>query len=96
MNSLFFDILDVCVMIYLDNIFIYSNDMSAHHWHVKEILKYFHKTSLYAKAEKYKFYSESVKYLEYILSPSSLTMSDNKVNIIHDCPEHNKSKNIQS
>ena len=58
--------------------------MSKHYWHVKEVLKYLYKAGLYAKAEKYEFHFESVEYLEYILSPSSLTMSDDKVKIIQD------------
>ena len=66
-------------MIYLDDILIYLNNMSKHHQHVKEILKHLHKTGLYAKAEKCKFHSKLVKYLEYILSPSSLIISDDKV-----------------
>ena len=76
--------MDVYVVIYLDNILIYSNNMSKHHWYVKEALKHLHKAGLYAKAEKCKFHSKSVEYLEYILSPSSLTMSNNKVKIIQD------------
>jgi len=84
MNDIFSDLLDVCVMIYLDDILIYSNNMSKHHWHMKEVLKCLHKASLYAKAEKCKFHSKSVEYLGYILSPSGLTMSDNKVKIIQD------------
>ena len=84
MNDIFFNLLDIYVMIYLDDIFIYSNNMSKYHWHIKKLLKYLHKAGLYAKAKKCKFYSESVEYLGYILSPSSLTMSDNKVKIIQD------------
>ena len=84
MNNIFFDLLDVCVMIYLDNILIYSNNMSKHHQHIKKVLKYLCKASLYAKAEKYEFYFESVEYLGYILSSSGLTMSNNKVKIIQD------------
>ena len=79
MNNVFSDLLDVCVIIYLDDILIYLNNMSEHHWHVKEVLKYLHKVGLYAKAEKCKFHSESVEYLGYILSSSGLTMSNNKV-----------------
>ena len=79
MNNIFSDLLDVCVMIYLDDILIYSNNMSEHHWHVKEVLKYLCKAGLYAKAKKCKFYSELVEYLEYILSLSGLTMSNDKV-----------------
>ena len=66
-------------MIYLDDILIYSNNMSEHHWYVKEVLKYLCKAGLYAKAKKCKFYSELVEYLEYILSLSGLTMSNDKV-----------------
>ena len=31
MNDIFSDLLDVYIMIYLDNILIYSNNMSEHH-----------------------------------------------------------------
>ena len=96
MNNIFSDILDVCVMIYLDDILIYSNNMSKHHQHVKEVLKCLYKAGLYAKAEKCEFHSESVEYLGYILSPSGLTMSDDKIKIIQDWPEPKKVKDIQS
>jgi len=95
MNNLFSNLLDVCVMIYLDDILIYSNNISKHHWHIKEALKYLHKASIYAKAEKCEFHFKSVEYLEYILSPSGFTMSNNKVKIIQDWPEPKKVKNIQ-
>jgi len=96
MNNIFSDLLDVCVVIYLDDILIYLNNMSEHHWHVKEVLKYLHKAGLYAKAEKCEFHSKSVEYLGYILSPSGLTMSNDKIKIIQDWPEPKKVKNIQS
>ena len=96
MNNIFSDLLDVYVMIYLDNILIYSNNMSEHHWHIKEVLKCFYKAGFYAKAEKCKFHSELVEYLGYILSPSGLTMSDDKIKIIQDWPKPKKVKNIQS
>ena len=96
MNNIFSNFLDVCVMIYLDDILIYLNNMSKHHQHVKEVLKHFHKASLYAKAEKCKFHSELVEYLGYILFPSGLTISNDKVKIIQDWPEPKKVKDIQS
>ena len=96
MNDIFSDLLDVCVVIYLDDILIYLNNMSEHHRHVEEVLKCLRKAGLYAKAEKCKFHSESVEYLEYILSPSGLTMSNNKVKIIQDWLEPKKVKDIQS
>jgi len=95
MNDIFSDLLDIYVMIYLDDILIYSNNISEHHRHVKEILKCFCKADLYVKIEKYKFHFKLTEYLEYIFSPSSLTMSDDKVKIIQDWPEPKKVKDIQ-
>ena len=42
------------------------------------------------------FHPESVEYLGYILSPSGLTMFNDKVKIIQDWPKPKKVKNIQS
>ena len=94
MNNIFSDLLDVCVVIYLDNILIYLNNMSKHHRHIKEVLKCLCKAGLYTKAEKYEFYSELVEYLGYILSPSGLIMFDDKVKIIQDGLEPKKVKDI--
>jgi len=96
MNDIFSDLLDICIMIYLDDILIYLNNISRHHQHIKEVLKCLYKAGLYAKVEKCEFHSKSVEYLGYILFPSGLTMSDNKVKIIQDWPEPKKAKNIQS
>ena len=71
-------------MIYIDDIIIYSNNMSKHHWYIKEVLKCLYKAGFYTKVEKCKFYSELVECLVYILSPFSLTMSNDKVKIIQD------------
>ena len=69
--------------------------MSEHHWYIKKVFKCLHKADLYVKAEKYKFHSELVEYLGYILSPSGLIMSNDKVKIIQDWLESEKVKNIQ-
>ena len=82
-------------MIYLNDILIYSNNMSEHYWHIKEVLKHLCKAGLYAKAKKCEFHSESVEYLGYILFSSSLTMSNNKVKIIQNWLESKKVKDIQ-
>jgi len=81
-------------MIYLDDILIYLNNMSEHHQHVKEVLKCLYKAGLYTKVEKCEFHFKLVEYLEYILSPSSLTMFNDKVKIIQDLLEPKKVKDI--
>jgi len=96
MNNVFSDLLDVYIVVYLNDILIYSDDITQHRSHVKEVLNRLQKAGLYVKAEKCEFYSDSVKYLDYVLSPSGLTMSDAKVKIIQEWPEPKKVKDIQS
>ena len=96
MNNMFSNLLDVCVVVYLDDILIYSDDIMQHRSHVKEVLKRLQKAGLYAKTEKYEFHLDSIEYLGYVLSPSGLTMSDAKVKTIQEWPEPKKVKNIQS
>ena len=96
MNDVFSNLLDVCVVVYLDDILIYSNDITQYWSHVKEVLNRLQKVRLYAKVEKCEFHSDSVEYLGYVLSPTGLTMSDTKVKTIQEWPEPKKVKNIQS
>jgi len=39
MNNMFSDLLDVCVVVYLDDILIYSNDITQHWSHVERVQK---------------------------------------------------------
>jgi len=95
-NTVFADMLDVCVVVYLDNILIYSEDMESHQQHIQEVLHRLRLHGLFAKPEKCEFHSDSVEYLGYHLSPDSLTMSPDKIQTISDWPEPRKVKDIQS
>ncbi|KAG6328072.1 hypothetical protein ID866_11016 [Astraeus odoratus] len=95
-NTIFTDMLDVCIVVYLDDILIYSGDKESHKQHVKEVLQHLRKHGLYAKLEKCEFHSDSVEYLGYHLSPEGLTMSQDKVKTIINWPEPCKVKDVQS
>ena len=87
MNDIFGDLLDVCMLVYLDNILIYSNSEEEHIWHIHEVLHRLQLHNLYARADKCFFHVQTVEYLGYILSPSGLTMAANKVQVFQDWPE---------
>ena len=95
-NEIFADMLDVCVVVYLDDILIYSDNPDDHRKHVKEVLRRLRKHRLYARADKCEFHKDSVEYLGYILSADGLTMSDDKVRTILEWPEPRKVRDIQS
>jgi transposase InsO family protein len=95
-NDIFADLLDVYVIVYLDDILVYSDDPSQHTAHVREVLRRLRANGLYANAEKCSFSVDTVEYLGFILSPSGLSMDPAKVQTIQDWPEPRKVKDIQS
>jgi RNase H-like domain found in reverse transcriptase/Reverse transcriptase (RNA-dependent DNA polymerase) len=96
LNGIFSDLLDVYVIIYLDDILIFSGNKDEHFRHVSEVLKRLRKHGLYANGKKCDFHSESVDYLGHIIGPNGLQMDPAKVKVIQDWPEPRKVKDIQS
>ena len=96
MNDIFSDLLDVCVIVYLDDILIYSEDMTQHKKHIKEVLRHLCKNRLYTAPAKCEFHKDSVEYLGFIISIDSLHIAQDKVQIILDWPEPRRVKDVQS
>ncbi len=95
-NDIFADMLDVSVVVYLDDILIYSDNPADHQEHICEVLRRLRANGLYCKGSKCEFHWDSVEYLGYILSPEGLRMSEDKVKAILDWPVPRKVKDIQS
>ena len=96
MNNIFVDMIDINVIVYLDNILVYSDSLTEHKLHIWEVLCRLHSNGLFTQADKCKFHVTSCKYLGYMLSCDGLTMAPSKVQIIQDWPEPRKVWNIQS
>jgi len=96
MNDIFANMLNISVIVYLDDILIYSDNMDDHWKHVQEVLHCLWHNDLYAKPEKCSFHTDSVDYLGFILSPEGLTMDQAKVKVIQDWPEPWRVKDVQS
>lgn len=96
MNDIFADLLDVYVIVYLDDILFYSDNIADHKKHIKEVLRRLCEHKLYARADKCEFHEDTVKYLGYILSPQGLTMDNSKIKTIQDWLEPRKIWDIQS
>ena len=90
MNDIFADMIDVSVVVYLDDILVYSDDPEQHSAHVREVLTQLWRNQLYARADKCEFHCNSCKYLGYMLSPDGLMMAQNKIQAIQDWPEPRK------
>jgi hypothetical protein len=60
-------IVDYFIVIYLDNIFIYSKPGEDHYIHVRIIIERLRKHKLYAKLSKYFFNIKEVEFLGFIM-----------------------------
>jgi hypothetical protein len=96
MNDIFHDLLDVCVVVYLDDILIYSNDLETHCSQVKDVLGRLRKYNLHARPEKSGFHMDSIEYLDVIISPNGISMDPEKVKVILDWPVPTSVKELQS
>ena len=96
MNEIFADLLDLYVVVYLDDILIFSSDPSQHSQHVREVLKRLKKHGLYCKAPKCEFSTESTEFLGYVCTPEGLKMDESKVQTIRDWLRPRNVRDIQS
>ncbi|KAH9244425.1 hypothetical protein BASA81_018177 [Batrachochytrium salamandrivorans] len=90
MNSLFRHMISKFVLVYLDDIVVYSDNLEDHKEHVRQVLQVLKDNNLFCKAEKCHFYQTEIKYLEYIISPNGTSMDPSKISAVQDWPASEK------
>ncbi|QRW25677.1 Retrotransposable element Tf2 protein [Rhizoctonia solani] len=95
MNKLFKDLLDKCVIIYLDDILIYSKDDAAHAKHVHKVLCWLMDNQLFCKASKCAFHVTSVEYLGIIVSDKGFSLDKLKIQAVQEWLVPTKVKEVQ-
>ena len=96
MNKVFSDLLNIFVVIYLDDILIYSNNLIDHKKHVKEVLRRLRDNGLYASSTKCIFHQEKIEFLGFVLGLDGLRMDESKVQTIQGWPTPHWMKDMQS
>jgi hypothetical protein len=77
-----FDYLDDFCTAYLDNIFIYSDNVLEYEAQIKKVLQRLRKTGLQADINKCEFNITSTKYLGFIISIDGIRTDPEKITII--------------
>jgi Reverse transcriptase (RNA-dependent DNA polymerase) len=68
MNEMFKSVLRRYVLVFFDDILIYSQTLKEHKLHVREVLKILKKKQLHAKMSKCEFGTTQIEYLGHIIS----------------------------
>ena len=87
--------MEKCVILYLDDILIYSKDVEEHHNQVRNVLQTLINNNLYAKLEKCEFDQNKVEFLGYILSGDGVSTDPKKIKSVEEWPRPENLKDVQ-
>ena len=84
MNRIFRPFLDRCVVVFIDDILIYSPTEEAHREHLRVVLSTLREHRLYAKYSKCAFWLREVKFLGHVVSKSGIAVDPSKIEAVTD------------
>ena len=84
------------VLVYLDDILVYSNSLEEHKAHLKEVLQLLKDKKLYAKLKKCEFFEEKAKFLGHIIGPEEIQTDPDKVSAIEKWPVPENAPQLRS
>jgi hypothetical protein len=87
MNDIFRPLLDKCVIVYLDDILVYSRTKKKHLEHLDQVLQLLRKNKLFGKLKKCDFFKSEVEFLGHLVSDQGLAVDPHKIDTIRDWPQ---------
>ncbi|QRV88083.1 Retrotransposable element Tf2 protein [Ceratobasidium sp. AG-Ba] len=96
MNHIFRHLLGVTVVVYMDDILIFSEKEEEHAEHVREVLRILRENNLYAKLAKCKFFVKKVIFLGLVITPEGISMEEEKIKAITEWNAPRKIKEVQA
>ena len=94
-NKLLAERLDLCVIVYLDDIVIYSMNREQHIEDVKWVLQRLKDNKLFINNDKCKWFTDSIDFLGFIVSPKGVQMQQDKIEAIQQWPAPKNVSEIQ-
>jgi hypothetical protein len=96
MNSVFMTELDKFIVVFIDDILIYSKNEKEHAEHLHIVLQRFKEHKLYAKFSKCEFWLDSVKFLGHTISSEGISVDPRKVQEVMDWQPPKSAHQIRS
>jgi hypothetical protein len=87
MNNILSKCLDKFVIVFIDDILIYSKDEKEHEEHLRIVLQILREHKLYAKLSKCEFYKDKIQYLGHVISKEGIAVDPDKIKAIMNWPE---------
>ncbi|CAJ0936713.1 unnamed protein product [Ranitomeya imitator] len=95
MHDIFREYLDKFMIVYLDDVLVFSDDWESHVQQVRKVFQVLRANSLFVKGSKCLFGVQKISFLGYIFSPSTIEMDPVKVQAICDWTQPTSLKSLQ-
>ena len=82
MNKVFMDFLNKFMVVFIDDILIYSRSEEEHKEHLRAVLQRLHEHQLYAKFSKCEFWLKQVGFLGHVISGEGIAVDPTKVDTV--------------
>ena len=82
MNHVFRPYVDQFIVVFIDDILVYSKDQKYHDTHLPVVLETLRKEQLYAKMSKCEFWLREVSFLGHIASEEGIRVDPSKIEVI--------------
>ena len=82
MNRVFRRYLDKFVIVFIDDILIYSETAELHRKHLHAVLRTLWESQLYAKFSKCEFWLDNMKFLGHVISGDGVSVDPDKVEAV--------------
>ena len=94
-NDVLRDMINIFCVVYLDDILIFSKDMTDHVQHVRLVLRRLLENRLFVKAEKCEFHTDKVEFLGHIVHEGRIATDPRKTQAVRDWPVPGTRKDLQ-
>lgn len=96
MNHTFREFLDRCVLVFLDDIVVYSRTLEDHIRDVREVLTRLQKAGLYAKKSKCDLFRHEIEFLGHFVGRDGLRVMPDKVEAVQSWPTPRNASELRS
>lgn len=87
MNEVFRHELKVFVLVFFDDILVYSPNADSHYTHLKRVLGLLRANSIFAKMSKCSFGQSQVEYLGHVINEKGVGVDPSKIQSVMDWPQ---------
>jgi len=82
MNKVFYKYLDWFVVVFIDDILVYSTNQYEHTEHLQKVLDILREKKLFAKLKKCEFWLKKISFLGHVISGDGIEVDPSKIEVV--------------